>query len=78
MAKQNMPQNRCTFAIDRLNREQSINFSKLSLTFPNGTMRPYTDPEFKPDGNSIIWMDYASPKIIGELGRYQKVAWTRV
>jgi hypothetical protein len=78
MAKQNLPLNKCTLAIDRLNREQSINFSKLSLTFPNGTVRPYTDPEFKPDGNSIIWMDYASPKIIGELGRYQKVAWKRI
>jgi hypothetical protein len=61
-----------------LNREQSINFSKLSLTYPNGTVRLYTDPEFKPDGSSIIWPDYATPKIIGELGRYQKVAWKRI
>ncbi len=78
MAKQTMPQNKCTLAIDRLNREQTINFSKLSLKYSNGTVRPYTDPDFKPDGNAIIWTDYASPKILGELGRYQRVAWKRI
>lgn len=71
MAKQNsLPQNKCTFAIDRLNRVQNLNFAKVSTTFPNGTAKMYTDPDFTPDATSIIWTDYASPKIMGELSRY--------
>ena len=79
MAKQStLPSNKCTFAIDRLNRIQSINYAKLSTSFANGTARPFIDPDFRADGSSIIWTDYASPKIMGELGRYQNVVWKRV
>jgi hypothetical protein len=38
----------------------------------------YVDSEFTPDASSIIWMDYATPKIKGEIGRYANNSWMRV
>jgi hypothetical protein len=73
-----LPQNKCNFAIDRLNRLQSINFAKLTQFHLNGTMRLYSDPDFTSDPTSIIWNDYASPKLLAEVGKYQKVGWKRV
>jgi Calpain family cysteine protease len=70
--------NYCTFAIDRLNRGQSQNFARLSSTFANGTVRPFVDVDFPADGTSMYWQDYVSPKIIGELGRYRRIAWKRI
>lgn len=64
---------KCTLAIERLKRGSNTDYAKLS-----STTKLYVDNEFTPDASSILWPDYVSPKVMGELGRYANATWKRV
>jgi hypothetical protein len=50
-----LPAKKCTYAIDRLN--------KVTSTAQSINQTMFVDSDFTPDISSIMWPDYASPKI---------------
>jgi len=50
-----LPAKKCTYAIDRIN--------KVTSTVQPTSQKLFVDSDFTPDISSIMWPDYASPKI---------------